>query len=185
MIEVVVQAVPRLLHVVEHGNSSAQHYALLTLMLLSGVSASLLEQLATPSAIGMLAHRAWHGKAEVQAVALLLLRGISKNHSDEFLRAGGDALPLMIGLEGSLVPDVAHIAKDALSQLAGLPAVQEERSVQARLFGDDHQSSQTPLCQTVLLSYVRMDLEHSGRIHRCFIGCYRACMGAACCNCQS
>jgi hypothetical protein len=130
---VLMQAVPRLLHVVEYGNAPAQHYALLTLMLLTGVSASLLEQLATPVAIGMLAHRAWHGKAEVQAVALLLLRGICKNHSGAFLKAGGDALPLMIGLESSPIADVAHIAKDALQHLAALPAVQEERALQVSI----------------------------------------------------
>ena len=128
-----MQAVPGLLHVVESGNANSQLHAARTLYLLSGVAKSLLQQLATPVAIGALALRAWHGKPDVQAVALLLLRDLSRSHTEALLAAKGDALPLMIALEGSPTADVAQIARDALSGLAALPAVQQERAVQVSL----------------------------------------------------
>jgi hypothetical protein len=125
-----VQTVPGLLHVIENGNAHTQHFALRTLFLLSGVSSSLLEELAKAASISTLANRAWHGKPDVQAVALLLLRDLAKSHTTAFLEARTDALPLMIALEGSPVSDVAQIATDAVQRLESLPAVKMERSVQ-------------------------------------------------------
>lgn len=127
-----LQSVPALLHVVEAGNTHAQHFALRSLFLLSGVSSAVHEQLANAEGIAILAHRAWHGKPDVQAVALLLLREVSRTHTRAFIDAHTDALPLMIALEGSPVADVASIAKDAVKQLEELPIVKLERAVQVR-----------------------------------------------------
>lgn len=125
-----VQSVAALLHVVEVGNTHAQHYALRTLFLLSGVSCEVHRQLANATGIAVLANRAWHGKPDVQAVALLLLRDVSRTHTRQFIESRTDALPLMIALEGSPVADVASIAKGAVKQLDDLPIVKLERAVQ-------------------------------------------------------
>lgn len=134
-----LQAVPPLLHAVTSGNAAAQHCALRTLFLLTGVSNTLLATLCAPPALAALASRAWHGKPDVQAVALLLLRDIARGHTHAFVEARTDALPLMVALEASPVADVAAIARDAVRSLEEVPAVRLERSVQvcsafARLF---------------------------------------------------
>ena len=68
----------------------------------------------------------------MQAVALLLLRDVAKTHTQPFLEARTDALPLMVALESSPVADVAAIARDALRHLANAPLALLERSVQVR-----------------------------------------------------
>ena len=86
-------------------------------------TASVFQQFAT-------AHGSWFMLTPTQAVALLLLRDVARTHTDAFLAARAEALPLMLALESSQVSDVAGIAKDAVQQIGHLPAVQRERVLQ-------------------------------------------------------
>jgi hypothetical protein len=89
-----------------------------------------------PEPLTLLALRAWHGKPEVQSVALLLLRDLAKHHPREVAHPGCGAAALLIALQSSPVPDIATFALETISSIAFLPAVVEERILQVLLLSD-------------------------------------------------
>ena len=98
--------------------------------MLSGVDNSLLAQLSSPENLALLSLRAWHGKPEAQSVALLLLRDLGRQRPKQVANISTGAVPLLIGLQSSPVPEVSQFAQETVQLLSTMPAISEEVRVQ-------------------------------------------------------
>eukprot|EP00803_Ostreobium_quekettii_P007334 evm.model.scf_2083.2 EVM.evm.TU.scf_2083.2 scf_2083:17341-27167(-) len=123
------------LSALDSGNEQTQLHGVRTLFLLRGVDTVVHSQIVATGGVPVLIRRCWRGSSEVQALALAVLVDLAQSSKSRHKIVDAGAVPVLLDMEVSEIPDVAQMSKEALGLLSSkeslVAEVEAERDLQA------------------------------------------------------
>ncbi|CAD7696453.1 unnamed protein product [Ostreobium quekettii] len=123
------------LSALDSGNEQTQLHGARTLFLLRGVDTVVHSQIVATGGVPVLIRRCWRGSSEVQALALAVLVDLVQSSKSRHRIVEAGAVPVLLDMEVSQIPDVAQMSREALGLLSSkeslVAEVEAERDLQA------------------------------------------------------